>query len=169
MQVNFRQGFFRAWIVVSALWVIAISALSYGGISTEFAKDAAIDRALMARIEAESIVLVPVSCPGDGTVQVRGVEGADFTRDSMAAQPWDRYLCWYEMPAFRRLYPEYSDIADEPLTERLYAQAGRPTTTPKPWGKVAQAASLALVPPIILIVLGAAISWVLSGFFRRPA
>lgn len=181
MQIDFRRGFFRAWVLVALVWATGIAALSYGSVTNEFAKEAAIDRASMARIAAESILLVPVSCPGDGTMDVRGAEGTDYTRgptnapplppgfvlESQGFGPWDRYLCWYEMPTFRRLYPEYDHVADEPLTERLYARAGRPTAKPKPWTKLAEAMALALGPPAGLLILGGALGWVLSGF-RRP-
>ena len=37
--MNFKQGFFRIWVVASVLWIGAVGAFSYETISSEFEKD----------------------------------------------------------------------------------------------------------------------------------
>ena len=38
MRINLRRGLLRLWIVMSALWVITVAALSFGAVHDEFAK-----------------------------------------------------------------------------------------------------------------------------------
>jgi hypothetical protein len=68
------------------------------------------------------------------------------------------------MEDFRRLYPEYKDIADKVLSEKLYEKAGQPLKHVHPWESVAKAAGIALGVPLAALVLGRSLLWAFSGF-----
>jgi hypothetical protein len=73
-------------------------------------------------------------------------------------------LCWYKMEEFRRLYPEYKDVGDQDLSERLYAKAGQPLKHIHPWESAAKVASLGFGVPLAALVLGWSLVWAFSGF-----
>jgi hypothetical protein len=73
-------------------------------------------------------------------------------------------FCWYQMSTVRRLYPEYNDISDRDLSEKLYAKIGQRLRHPHPWRVVGQTAAAAVGCPIGLLVLGWSLTWAFSGF-----
>src|SRR5262249_38731386 len=95
--------------------------------------------------------LLPVDCG-----QARGVAAADYSLNEGS--------CWYASAIFRHLYPEYRDLSDHDLAERIYAKAGRPLTHPNPWAKVAVTAGIAIGVPLAVFVLGWCLGWAFSGF-----
>ncbi|MFG1411440.1 hypothetical protein V5G24_10020 [Xanthobacter sp. VTT E-85241] len=160
--MNIRRGLFRIWVLVSVLWAITIIAFMYSPVSREFARGAE------AREWAKAgINLLPVPCS-----QTRGKLGTDYSARRGNAGPWDNYsniqpgdFCWYEEPKFRALYPEYKDLNTRDLSEKLYSKAVITLTPqPKPWEELLQAAAIAVLPPLTLFMLGAAILWALAGF-----
>jgi hypothetical protein len=84
--------------------------------------------------------------------------------------PARRRLCWYALPIFSKLYPEYKDLNEKDLLEKLYAKAGIPLTPIRPWPLVGEKAGLAIWPPIAVLIIGWAFIWALSGFLKseRP-
>lgn len=155
--MNIRRGFFRLWVVATALYIAGVSVFYFFNIrnmeATYGTPQAAVGR-------------LPTDCEAQ-----RGVEGADFIRVTDTGKPWDRYLCWYTLPDIRRLYPEYAGIGDDQLTRQLFVTANRSYGYYGYWPTIQVAALIGLVPPLLALVVGSAIGWALSGFRggRRPA
>src|SRR5262245_25155998 len=126
--MNLRRGFFRIWLDFSALYVVAVVAIFYGDVREQFRK--ATLRAEFKKAGAD-LLLVPVLCK-----DARSKDGEDYD----SSGPWNDYrseeLCWYQEPKFRRLYPEYEDLAEDDLSERLYHRAGLQIERPRPWALV---------------------------------
>jgi hypothetical protein len=115
-------------------------------------------------MEATSELLVPQLC-GDA----RGVAGTDYsTLQDRNPGPWDTYAkpnpfdrCWYAMSKFRPLYPEYKNLSDRELSNKL----GVPTRDlPNPWVTLGTWASIAFGIPLAVLALGSSLLWALSGF-----
>ena len=144
-----RRGLFRLWVIFAVLFVIGAGVVSSSGIREEFRK-ASVTR------EMQSFTLdLPVDCS-----QARGKLSSDYTNAIGH--------CWYEVPKFRTLYPEYKDLNDDRLSELLYANAGIPLLSIRPWTKVMQAAGLAIGLPIATLLLGWSLIWAFSGFRPTP-
>lgn len=156
--MNFQRGFFRIWVVGSALFVIAVAALSYGKVTSEF------ERASMD-FSKGSVLMLPTDCK-----LARGSSGADY---SPIDGPWNDYttqpVCWYKITDFRRLYPEYADISEDALSDKLYDRAGIVRRPARPWQELGIAAAIALSVPLISLMIGAALGWALSGFRTRSS
>jgi hypothetical protein len=134
-------GFFRLWIVGTALFVMSVAFLSYADIKDEF------DERTILQESKKNETVVPVLC-GDA----RGVAGADYTNNQA--------VCWYAMSKFRPLYPEE-------LARKLYADRGaniRFPPPPKPWRAVGRQASIAFGIPLVVLILGAPMVWGFSWF-----
>ena len=149
--INIRQGIFRLWIVSSVLFVIGVGAISYGSISEEF-------RVANTDWDAEAAKyggwsLLPADC-----TKARGTAGIDYDASQKDG------LCWYKTEDFRRLYPEYKDVSNSDLSEKLYAKAGRPLEHIHPWHKVMQTAGFAFGVPLAVLALGWSLLWAIAGF-----
>jgi hypothetical protein len=150
--MNLRRGFFRFWLVLAALFVIATAVVSFPDVRSEF-KKAAADAVAKAELKAQDFVLdVPVAC-GDA----RGKIGGDYeVRDKN---------CWYSINKFRPLYPEYKDLTDDQLSDRLYEKAGFPIIPPaSPWTLLAKLISIAIGVPFVILAVGSALGWSFAGF-----
>lgn len=64
------------------------------------------------------------------------------------------------------LYPEYNDLSDKELSSKLYKNVGIIPTHDLPnfWMTLLLFAAIAFGVPIIVLILGAALAWALSGF-----
>jgi len=149
MSLNVRRGLFRLWLVLSCLWAILITAFSFVPVQEEFAK-AASRRELGA---ASWVPDEPIDC-----AMARGIE---YRREGS--------LCWYSLPTFRKLYPEYAGLPEKDLSEKLYAKAGLPLKPIRPWPMLWEKVALATGPPVGILVLGWAFLWALSGFAHPEA
>ncbi len=107
-------------------------------------------------------LLVPVDCNA-----ARGIAGTDYDRAPSEAST-NKPSCWYKMPDFRRLFPEYKSQSDDAVSKRLYDSAGIKTHPARPWRALLIAASIAIAGPAITLVLGAALGWALLGFLPKP-
>ena len=96
----------------------------------------------------------------DSPVKPAATSGVDYTTGKDG-------LCWYKMPDFRRLYPEYKDLSNQVLSEKLYAKVGQPLQHIHPWHKVFKTAAIAIGMPVAVLLLGWSLLWALAGF--RPA
>ena len=151
MALRIARGLFRLWIVGTALFVIAVAAVSYSDIKKQF-RDSAL----------QHYVMVPVRCG-----QARGVAGIDYERNP-GFEPNEVDSCWYGMSKLRPLYPEYNDLSDTELSRRLYAQHDMPfRDLPDPWETLATRASIALGIPLVVLILGASLVWAFSGFSAK--
>ncbi len=152
--MNIRQGMFRLWVVASILFVIAVGVLSYSGIRQEF-KNAYTDWDAVLK-EYGGYALYPTDCG-----KARGTVGTDYSVSD--------YLCWYKIEDFRRLFPEYKDVSDRTLAEKLYAKAGRPIQKLHPWIKLLKTAIVAIAVPLAVLVLGWSLFWAFAGFRSSSA
>lgn len=135
------------------MFVIATAFVSFPDVKSEFEKAAEWS-------PPPGDLLVPVECSAD----LRGKSGDDYKPLNLDGR--DR--CWYEFPKFRVLYPEYKDLTDDELSDRLYKKAGIPTTARKPatpWTSVLKALGIVIGVPLIVLALGSALGWSFSGFF----
>lgn len=148
--MNLRKGTFRLWVILSVLFVIAVGVVQYSDIHTEFRNAYTDWDALAAKYGGST--LVPVDC-----TKARGTLAADYTKNEDG-------LCYYEIPKFRALYPEYKSLGDHDLIKRLYDKAGKPAVEFHPWVKLAKVVSFALGVPLFVLALGCSIFWALAGF-----
>lgn len=161
--MNVSRGFTRIWIALSVAWVGGVAILSFKPVIMEFQKSAT-----EKYIRENAILLLPVNCE-----DARGDVGIDYrVRLDQPQGPWDRYAnpsaentCWYEAEDFRRLWPEYADLADVDLSDRLYEEyaVGR-RERQNPWQILLSAIGWALLPPIGLLVIGRVLGWIGNGF-----
>jgi hypothetical protein len=112
--MNYRRGFFRAWVLLTVLWIGGVAFMSGPDVYREFREVAAIDAAMARVSEAEA----------------------------RRGEP---------------LKPEELPPEANPFLRFDY----------DPWGSLAKTGALALLPPLTLLALGAALGWVFSGFRRQ--
>jgi hypothetical protein len=148
--MNIRRGLFRLWVVLSGIFIIAASILLSGGIRDEFKKARGVKE--MSSFKT----LLPVDCS-----KVRGSVASDYS--NFEGQ------CWYEIPKFRKLYPEYKDVDDNRLSEFLYEKAGIPLTPIRPWRKLMETVGFIVGVPLVVLLLGRSLMWAASGFRGQPA
>jgi len=149
MRMNIRAGTSRLWVVGSVVFVVTVAIVSFSGIRDDFHQ-------LAVEAEWEQYVVLPTFCS-----LARGSSGVDYKSDS-------DNLCWYKAQDFRRLYPEYKDLNDEVLAEKLYAKVGKPLHPPRPWQRVFKTAGFAVAVPVAVLLLGWSLLWALEGFRRSP-
>jgi hypothetical protein len=152
--MNWRRGLFRLWIVGTVLFVIAVAFVSYSEIKQQFEPEIWVD-------DTTGDLQVPQLC-GDA----RGVAGVDYGTERRQRVT----LCWYAMPKFRSLYPEYNNLSDKELSRKLYADndPGVPIRDLL-WATFRTWASIAFGIPLAVLVLGASLVWAFSGFAaKRP-
>jgi len=108
--------------------------------------------------------MLPVDCK-----EARGKSGTDYTPPE---GPWNSYTarpnCWYKLPDFRRLYPEYRDLSEDAVSDKLYDQAGIVRNPARPWRELGTSTAIALGVPLIVLIIGAGIGWAFSGFRTKP-
>jgi hypothetical protein len=97
---------FRVWIVFSVLFVLGVSAASYTTIADDFKVRSQHDRTDAIVNKYGAVALLPVNCAG-----ARGIPTTDYSSIEGS--------CWYTPTIFRRLYPEYHDLSDHDLSEKL--------------------------------------------------
>ena len=102
MKMNLRRGFFRIWVVVSIAFAGAVGVLGYEKVAGEFERAG----------PWPGILMVPVDCR-----DARGNADKDYTTGL------DGSWCWYQVDVLRKLYPEYKDLSDEAVGDRLYKKA----------------------------------------------
>lgn len=148
--MNARRGFFRLWIVFCVLVVIGVGVASYGDLRGEFT----VARDLHTH-------MLPVDCidwdyRGTVTEAARGTAGVDYS--------FGGGHCWYRMENFRRLYPEYKELSDGSLFDRLQAKA---SLNPRPWRTIVNLAEGTIGVLLAVFVLGYALIWAFGGFHSR--
>jgi hypothetical protein len=146
--VNVRRGLFRLWLVFAVLFVMGVVGLYFGDLREEFRR-----ASLMKNIAATSILLLPTDC-----TDARGAVDIDYT--TRTTDPH----CWYELPKFRTHYPEYNDLSEDDLAEKLYGKAGIPTNRVRPWRHTFQVLAAAFGIPLAFLFLGTALVWATEGF-----
>lgn len=185
-QLNWRQGFFRFWVIGSALFVVAVAAINYGDIKAQFEASA------FKKVWEQDELAVPIRCKN-----ARGTAGTDFQlglfddlipatrRETRPVNPSD--YCWYAISKFRLLYPEFKNLSDKGLASKRYVDLPPPppgfvversrddelidaegeNADPHPWLLLLRLATIAFGIPLIVLILGACLAWALSGFRVR--
>jgi hypothetical protein len=156
--MNFRRGLFRIWVILSVLFAMSVAVVSYKEVRSEFEK-ASLD------FSQVSILMLPVDCR-----EARGKSGVDYDPPD---RPWNAYTatpnCWYKLLDFRRLYPEYRDLSEPALSDKLYGKAGIVLTPARPWRALGIALAIALAVPLFVLIIGVALGWAFSGFRAMPS
>jgi hypothetical protein len=152
--MNLRLGMFRLWVVASTLFIIGFGAISYSNIQMDF-RIARTDYDAMAK-ELGGYTIYPTKCEG-----ARGVFGSDYSVFEG--------LCWYKMEDFRRLFPEYKDVSDRDLLDKLHVKVGRPLRPFHPWVNLAKTVVVAIAVPIAVLALGWSLFWAFAGFLRAQS
>ena len=148
-RLNVRRGLFRLWAITSVLFMLCVTVISYSSLREQFRNESIDWDAEVARYGGYTEE--PTFCN-----VARGVSGKDYEeRDG---------LCWYRSEDLRRLYPEYRDISNKDLSEKLYAKVGQPLHHEHPWRSVERTAALAIGLPLGLLALGWAVLWAVAGF-----
>jgi hypothetical protein len=150
--MNLRRGLFRFWLLFAIAFVAGTSALSYETVKSEYEK-----WELIKQIDARGDVLqVPVDCS-----LARGKLNVDY----VTIKGTSERNCWYGLPEFRVAYPEYKDMSDQELSDKMYVKAGEPIHKAKPlWVTLLQIATFALGVPLGVLVVGSALFWAGAGF-----
>jgi hypothetical protein len=105
-----------------------------------------------AQSEPRFEMAIPVECANARGHEGELKENADYEQiDAM---------CWYALSTLRRLFPEYNDMSDESLIVNVYARADRSEFLPYLQSFI----FLAVLIPLVVLVLGAALAWALRGF-----
>ena len=152
MAVTWGRGFFRAWIVVAALWLICSVALGYGMIASPY-----IPLKIVATPTGGTTTSYDFFSPQHSEFQRGVAEGA-----LLETPIRDGHL----------LYTR-ADIAPARLTERLTEARAiidaytRSETGDRRSQAIQTVLSWTLLPPLVLLALGWAIGWVISGFRKR--
>jgi len=157
-----RRGLFRLWLVLSAVFVLAVGWSYFDAVRTEF------DRAELLYKMGHDRALLPMECN-----KARGIEDKDYTR----AQPSHGELyrlrpnqptCWYTPDKLRVLYPEYATMGDVALAQKLFAATGIPLQkAPAPFALGLRVALLAIGAPLLVLALGTGLLWAIGGFLRE--
>jgi hypothetical protein len=108
--MNSRRGLFRLWLVFSVLFAIGTFAVSFSYIKSEFDD-------LSPKKVTKNSKMVPIDCS-----LARGAEKTDYIKKLDPSAP---NACWYGLPEFRKLYPEYADLTNDQLTEKPYQKKGQ--------------------------------------------
>ena len=147
MIVNLRRGLLRLWVVVSAIWV------SWVGIATYLE--------ITQKRELSDLTIPPPPVGFELTIELacrpdlRGRDGVNYTIEKDG-------VCRYTINTFRSLYPEYGDLTDSLLMEKIRHKSGllpAPTPSILPFRAV-----ITLGVPAIALALGWGLFWVASGF-----
>jgi hypothetical protein len=154
--MNVKRGLFRLWLVVSAMFAVAVISLSYSKVQKEMAASIAI-----ANISPTDVIEIPVLCG-----RTRGTRNTDYYVQPGQDGSSDDHTCWYDMDKFRELFVEYKGLSDLELSRRTYAEAGRPISFPRPWVTVSYVVGVAFGFPLAVLAIGGAFVWAFAGFTR---
>ena len=155
-----RTGLFRLWVVATILLGLAITLVNVSNIQQEFKQDALLHS---AEYRANARAFVPCD-------KARGKLHADF-EFGIGDEHANDGQCAYLMSAFRRLYPEYNDLSDYALLQKLspFPKDGKHDYAGHPWRLIGLIILITGVLSAAGFVLGCAALWIVAGFARRPA
>ena len=164
--MNMQLGFCRVWLVLSVLFVIGTVVVVFHHVREEFARatfEAIFEFVSPAKTQTQDFEeLLPMDC----NRVLRGKADIDYSRDKKGH-------CWFTIKNFRMLYPEYNDLSDRDLSDRLYQMARirlgpSVQASPAPWVLLLKTIAIAFGVPFSVLALGAAFGWAAAGF-RRAA
>jgi hypothetical protein len=155
--MNMKRGLFRIWVILSVVFITIVLTYSFNSIKSEFETVS-----LIKEMDKSATMLVPVE-----RRKARGEENKDYSCSNPFLIPDTQFksdTCLYELPKFRKLYPEYNDVTDKKLATDLYKEAGRPTKEFSPWTKLMQTLIIAIGVPLAMLIFGRALLWSIDGF-----
>lgn len=178
--MNIKRGLFRTWLVLSAIFIVGTFTFTFEQIFNEFK-----NKYSPWKPPSDAVVLVPTDCRGArgvkselDTAQLNALNNAkgrlatsENKAPEAAIQNYDYVKsredshCWYELPKFRALFPEYKEFGDKELSGMLYAKAfDRPVPEFSPWSLLFNTLLFSISIPIGLLALGWSALWAIAGF-----
>lgn len=153
---SISRGFFRLWVVLSIVWVVAAVAdlaWSLHGRRGEW----------MPQTYRHAY---PVDCREARSLPSRDEEGTYlFEKDFLGS---GRDVCVYDEDKFRKAFPEYAGMTVEAAHLRVYSQLGIPLSNDHFTAKEAFSwLRFTLMPPLLVFLAVVAALWVRRGF--RPS
>ena len=170
--MNFRRGLFRLWVILSVLWVAGVALVSGPDVYLDFQRAAAIQNAKARRAAAEAATVkrfakYEATVDKDGLLEISiggmrvQIEGKIFQ-----LSPEQQQAIVDKIPSALPLPPGFKLDTIEASPEKL-ADKELPSVAADPWRSLLQTTAVALLPPLALLALGAALGWALSGFRRQ--
>jgi hypothetical protein len=146
--INFRNGFFRIWVVLSAGWVLLVGALMYSDIASP-------------QLGERFYVL-----PGPDARFFELQNYFDQFDVQFKAKHWK-----IEFPNNVILYAT-NDVSEPVARERsaefysLFASTRESEVVAARWRALGRAFGVSLVPPLVLLLVGVMLGWIAAGFRR---
>lgn len=154
--MNIKRGLIRCWIVFTVAVALLTAVFSYHSVRNEFEK-----ASLAREFDKMSITLIP-GLRGN----LRG-EAKDYSCNGELVSINQFDTCWYQLPKFRELFPEYRDLTDDDLVEKTYRKMGQPLTSSRPWSALFIALGFGLGVPLMILIVGASLYWAIAGFVSK--
>jgi len=176
--MNIRRGFFRIWAVLSSASVAIVFWWSYPQIKDQFGQqilshDMPVECNLAkGKIDTDFYALDKNTPPvPDGFAleqsstppQAGGRAGSEVKFEDLI--PGN--ICWYHPIKFRKFFPEYSDLSDDALRQKLYQKANLQQTWPHPWEVLSTTIRNAAIFPLIMLGLWFTGYWIVAGFRNK--
>ena len=172
--MNIRGGLFRLWIVFAVIFATAIFMFCGDALYNEF------KQAYFVWKLKSDILMVPVDCKETRGKKPSADEFLSHYDPHKESPPesakgsdadfifgLDDSHCWYQLPKFRALYPEYKDLDDDTLDTQLYAKAGIEIKHYSPWKLLFQTLAFATGIPFLVLIFGRSLLWVIAGFTNK--
>lgn len=180
-KMNWTRGLLRAWVVLSAVWVVCATPAAWT-VWRKSASPAAASRPATQSLEPgtqpprgnnhdpfAAVGAIPVPAPAPSApiqFQTPGLTEKIAAANAAAADPnWKPPAAPHPLTG---LDPAAFGLGDPvgPAAETVPARAGGWSNWTMAWSK---AAGLVFVPPLALLLAGVAIGWVCRGFRQRPS
>ena len=161
--MHLKRGFFRLWLALSLAFAVFVLFLMWDDLRAAF-----FSKTFIAH---NNVFVVPVTCNN-----VRGKVDIDYQK---IRNPWELSwensnppegtimvtdLCYYELPKFRTLYTEYSDLSDKELLAKTYQKAGIIFPSESNWEVLKRYFAIAFGIPLIFLIFGKVVAWIYLGF-----
>jgi hypothetical protein len=137
-----RRGLLRLWVIFAIIFIFAAITLNFDNL--KYSK---------SQFDPTTATLaLPVDC-----TLARGELGKNYTSDS------EKY-CWYTVSEFRKLFPEYKDLPDEKLSEKLYQSMKSKPDNHLFWDAIHNILIYGFGIPFLLLALSLCFQWIVAGF-----
>lgn len=164
-----RKGFFRVWVFFSALWFVTVAVFSYSGISDPFIGKRAF---VFSEIDIEaSERIAPIPTEILHSKRIYSVSFNSGAYDYLRRQKAENKLVEIEVQGlteFSFFVPSGLDDVAMASKAKEVLQPMRTTKDPliseRRRERLLEGLAAALVPSIVLLILGIAIGWVSAGF-----